>query len=138
MRLFLNANVLFSAAKSDGAIRRLLTLAMKRGCECWVNGYVVEEARRNLVRKSPQSVPDLVEILGQLQVASVQSQVMPKDSIIAWLPEKDRPVLAAAIALRCDGLVTGDRAHFSAGYGKVYGGVTVYSPSSLTKHLLHK
>jgi hypothetical protein len=39
-------------------------------------------------------------------------------------------VLAAAIALGCDALVTGDRTHFGAGYGKRFAGVTIHSPRS--------
>jgi hypothetical protein len=35
-----------------------------------------------------------------------------------WLPEKDRPVLLAAMVLACDVLVTGDSTHFWSGYGK--------------------
>ena len=54
---------------------------------------------------------------------------------LAWLPEKDRPVLAAAIRLRCDALVTGDRTHFGGGYGRSFGGVTVHSPRSLAERL---
>ena len=45
--------------------------------------------------------------------------------------EKDRPVLAAAIRLECDALVTGERTHFGASYGKQLGGVTIHSPRSL-------
>ena len=44
---------------------------------------------------------------------------------------KDRPVLLAAIALRCEALVTGDRTDFGAGFGKAFGGVTIYSPAQL-------
>ena len=51
------------------------------------------------------------------------------------MPEKDRPVLAAAIRLRCNALVTGDRTRFGTGYGKVFGGVTVHSPRSLAEHM---
>lgn len=52
------------------------------------------------------------------------------------LPEKDQPVLAAAIHLDCDALVTGDRTHFGAGYGKTFDGVTIYSPRMLAEALL--
>jgi hypothetical protein len=45
-------------------------------------------------------------------------------------------VLAAAIALDCDALVTGDRTHFGAGYGRAFGGVTIHSPRSLAEMLL--
>ena len=51
MRIFLDANILFSAAKSDGAVGRLLKLLIAAGHECWADGYVVEEARRNLDAK---------------------------------------------------------------------------------------
>ena len=46
------------------------------------------------------------------------------------LPEKDRPVLAAAIRLECGALITGDRTHLGAFYGKTLGGVTIYSKNS--------
>jgi predicted nucleic acid-binding protein len=47
------------------------------------------------------------------------------------LPEKDRPVLAAAIQSRCDVLLTGDKTHFGPLYGRVLEGVTIHSPASL-------
>lgn len=52
------------------------------------------------------------------------------------LPEKDRPVLAAAMRLQCEALVTGERTHFGASYGKTLGGVTIHSPRSLAESLL--
>jgi hypothetical protein len=55
--------------------------------------------------------------------------------LVNWLPEKDRTVLAAAMRLRCDALVTGDRTHFGPGYGKLFGGVTIHSPRSLAEQL---
>ena len=53
------------------------------------------------------------------------------DRELGWLPEKDRPVLAATIRLRCDALVTGDRTHLGAGYGRAFGGMTIHSPRAL-------
>ena len=135
MRVFLDANVLFSAAKSDGAVRALLRLLVERGHECWADAYVVAEARRNLAAKGPEAVHVLDALLARLQVAAAAPPVdVPAD--VAWLPEKDRPVLAAAIYLRCDALVTGDRTHFGAGYGRKFGGVVIHSPRSLAEHLL--
>jgi hypothetical protein len=52
-------------------------------------------------------------------------------TLIDWLPEKDRPVLAAAIASQCDVLLTGDKRHFGKGFGRSFGGVWVHSPASL-------
>ena len=58
-----------------------------------------------------------------------------KGFAVDWLPEKDRPVLTAAIRLRCDALITGDRRHFGRGYGKVFGGVAIHSPRSFAELL---
>jgi hypothetical protein len=135
MRVFLDANVLFSAAKSDGAVRQLLRLLLERGHECWADAYVVAEARRNLAAKGPGAVEVLDALLPHLHLAAA-TQDTAATTLVAWLPEKDRPVLAAAIRLRCDALVTGDRTHFGAGYGRDFGGVVIHSPRSLAEQVL--
>jgi uncharacterized protein len=135
MRVFLDANTLFSAAKSDGAVRRLFHLLLERGHECWVDEYVMIEARRNLAAKDPKTLIVLDTLLKQMQLASLQPAGRPAQSL-DWLPEKDRPVLAAAIRLRCDVLLTGDRTHFGSAYGRVFAGVMIHSPRSLTEVLL--
>jgi predicted nucleic acid-binding protein len=135
MRVFLDANILFSAAKSDGAVRALLRLLLEQGHECWADAYVVAEARRNLAVKGPQALEVLDALLTHLQVAAAGSAVEPA-AALAWLPERDRPVLAAAIRLGCDVLITGDRMHFSAGYGRQFSGVEIQSPRMLAEHIL--
>jgi AbrB family looped-hinge helix DNA binding protein len=55
---------------------------------------------------------------------------------LAWLAEKDRPVLAAAMRLRCDALVTGDCTLSGAGHGRSFGGVTFHSPRSLAERVM--
>ncbi len=92
------------------------------------------EARRNLLAKGPAAISALDELLKSIPVQPAQSRVATP-AALSWLPEKDRPVLAAAIRLRCDALVTGDRAHFGAGYGQMFGGVTIHSPRSLAEAL---
>ena len=135
MRVFLDANILFSAAKSDGAVRALVSLLCDRGHECWVDAYVVAEARRNLASKGPQAVQVLQALLGRLQIAPA-ALVTGTAVELDWLPPKDRPVLAAAIRLGCDALVTGDRKHFGSAYGQQVGGVTIHSPRSLAEAVL--
>ena len=135
MRVFLDANILFSAAKTDGAIRELLRLLRGAGHELWADGYVLEEARRNLVAKAPEGLPVLDGIVAGIRVAEAH----PADtgqSFSAKLAEKDRPVLAAAVRLGCEALVTGDRTHFGALYGKTIAGVAIHSPRSLAEALL--
>lgn len=135
MRVFLDANILFSAAKTDGAVRQLLHWLIDSGHECCGDDYVVVEARRNLALKGPQALATLDALLDHLHIVTAQAPA-PTAADVAWLPEKDRPVLAAAIRLSCDALVTGDRSHFGAGYGKVFGGVTIHSPRSLAQLLV--
>ncbi len=135
MRIFLDANVLFSAAKSDGAVRKLLGLLFDAGHECWANDYVVIEARRNLLVKGPEALTAFEAILQKLHTSHVQPRHLASKDL-DWLPEKDQPVLAAAIRLHCDALVTGDSTHFGPGYGKSFGGVTIHSPRSLAASLL--
>ncbi|MBM3522210.1 MAG: PIN domain-containing protein [Alphaproteobacteria bacterium] len=130
MRVFLDANVLFSAARNDGAIRRLLGLMRDRGHECWVDAFVVEEARRNLEAKSPGSLPDLHALLRHVRMAPAGRQLSTSTDLAA-LPEKDRPVLDAAIRAGCDALVTGDRTHFGRFYGDRLGGIAIHSPRTL-------
>ena len=48
MHVFLDANILFSAAKSAGAVRELLTRLLARGHVLCADQYVITEARRNL------------------------------------------------------------------------------------------
>lgn len=135
MRVYLDANVLFSAAKSDGAVRALVRVLLDRGHECWADAYVVAEARRNLVNKGPQAVQVLDALLGHLQIAPALAGAVEAVEM-EWLPPKERPVLAAAIRLGCDALVTGDRKHFGSAYGRKIGGVTIHSPRSLAEAAL--
>lgn len=134
MRVFLDANILFSAAKSDGAVRALLRLLLDGGHECWVDDYVVIEARRNLAAKEPDALGALETLLKRLRFSPAQAPG-PELKLVNWLPEKDRAVLAAAMRLRCDALVTGDRTHFGPGYGKMFAGVSIHSPRSLAERL---
>jgi len=135
MRIFLDANVLFSAAKSDGAVRRLLDLLIEAGHECWADGFVAEEARRNLAAKFPDGLPVLDALLSRLHTGPIHAPDPALEEALP-LPEKDRPVLAAAIRHRCDALVTGDRMHFGRFYGKAIHGVTIQSPRSIAEALL--
>lgn len=61
---------------------------------------------------------------------------MPAAEWLPLLPDKDQPVLAAAIRYGCTALVTGDRMHFGSLYGQTIQGVTIHSPRSLAELLL--
>jgi uncharacterized protein len=136
MRIFLDANILFSAAKSAGAVRQLLTMLLAKKHVLCADEYVVTEARRNLSAKAfEESARMLDDLLTRVEISPARIGGLDT-RLIAWLPEKDRPVLQAAMRLRRDALVTGDVTHFGAGFGKSFDGVVIYSPRQLAEALL--
>jgi hypothetical protein len=135
VRIFLDANVLFSAAKSEGFIRRLLeSLILDRHSLC-ADAYVIEEARRNLAAKEPNGLAAFAILVGRIDIAPRQAHPSTLTAF-SMLPDKDRPVIAAAALMKCDALVTGDRTHFGRLYGQTIAGVAIHSPRSLAELLL--
>jgi predicted nucleic acid-binding protein len=135
VRIFLDANILFSAARADGAIRQFLALTEAAGHELWADAYVFEEARRNLAAKTPSGLPVLEAMAARIKIGGLLAggPLLPETLV---LPETDRPVLAAAVHHRCEILVTGDRTHFGALYGKTIRSVRVMSPAMLAEVVL--
>ena len=129
MRVFLDANVLFSAAyRESGSVRAFFTLAASGACDLVASAYAADEARRNVLAKHPQRAADLESLLGRLEICGE-----PSPGTLAWaiaqrLPTKDAPILAAAVDARCHMLVTGDRTHFGALYGRKLRGTVVMLP----------
>ena len=135
MRIFLDANLLFSAGKADGAVRRFIKLLLKNGHTLVADPYVKEEAERNIQLKYPESREDLAVILGSISIQpSATTPELLDASII--LDEKNRPVLAAAIKAGCHLLVTGDATHFWALFCKTVQGVLIHNPGQAAEMLL--
>jgi len=129
MRLFLDANVLFSAAhRETGSVRAFFVLARAGVCELVSSAYAVEEARRNILRKYPGRSADLRALTAALTLCGEANR-----PTLAWaaqhgLPPKDVPILAAAVQAQVDLLVTGDRTDFGHLYRKTLRGVTILAP----------
>lgn len=136
LRIFLDANILFSACRSDGAIRKLLQRLEEDGHALMADSYVTEEARRNLLAKAPADASLVLQALeARLEVAPAQTGRLDPELDLSWLESKDQPVLLAAIALRSDVLVTGDKAHFGPAYGHAFRGVLVCPPALLFEYI---
>jgi predicted nucleic acid-binding protein len=122
-RIFLDANIFFSIAYGSPGLNRLGELAKRKRCVLFGSGYVIEEARRNLFQ--PEQLKRLEAFLSEVQIVP---EVDPKVPCPISLPEKDKPVLLAAISIKADYLLTGDRIHFGKYFGQVVNGIRICRP----------
>jgi predicted nucleic acid-binding protein len=132
MRVFLDANILFSAALANGRMRAFLAVLHRHG-NCLTNLYAIEEARRNLQKKSPAALPDLDEIIHQCEIVSELV-----DEIGIDLKSKDIPILSGAIAGQASHLLTGDCRDLGNFFGTAVHGVKIVSPRDLAEELIQK
>ena len=123
-RLFLDANVLFSAAYAEGS--GLTQLWRREGARLLASGYVVEEARRNLDSAAARARLDV--LLEKVEQVSDPAAALDPE-MEKGLPENDRPVLRAAMAAGATHLLSGDRRAFGAWYGKRLASVLVLRPA---------
>lgn len=137
MRLFLDANVLFTAAHNAvGRSAALIELARLDRCAIVTSPHAFEEARRNLQLKYPEAL----ERLNELRRVLVLASECPPDKL-EWarshsLPAKDAPILGAAAHCSADLLVTGDHTHFHHLYGHKPGGVLIVTPAQALAFVL--
>jgi predicted nucleic acid-binding protein len=122
-RIFLDANILFSIAYGSPGLNRLWKLAQKKRCVLFASNYVVEEAKRNLF--SSEQLRNLEAFLSMVQLVP---DVDPNIPCPIELPEKDRPVLLAAISIKANYLLTGDMIHFGKYFGQTVRGVKICLP----------
>ena len=121
----MDANVLFCAAyRSDAGLRKLWRLP---GVRMVTSAYAVEEARRNLSNLGQRR--ELDELLRSVEVVLTAAPIdHPLFSSVVELPDKDRPVLLAAIGVGATHLLTGDFRHFGPLYWESIEGVLILPP----------
>lgn len=112
-RVFLDANVLFSIAYGSPGLEQLWSDAKNEQYELFASQYVIEEAKRNLDRR--EQLDALNRLLSEVRVVPEADPALPCP---IPLPEKDRPVLMAALSCKADYLITGDVTHFGKYFGK--------------------
>ena len=109
MRLFLDANILFTAAHNPkGKAALVIELGQAGLWQLVTSAYALEEARRNLALKFPDGLERLDALAQGLRMSpDAATQDCP-----AGLPDKDCPIYRAAHACRADVLLTGDLRDF--------------------------
>ena len=109
MRLFLDANVLFTAAHNPHGKAALIIELETRGVwKLFSSQFAFEEARRNLEQKFPEHLERLVDLQARIQLVEHRTN----DHFPEGLAQKDRPIFQAAVASRSTHLLTGDLKDF--------------------------
>jgi len=112
IRVFLDASVLFAAAYSaTGASREIIRLSIRGKIRLAVSRFVLEEVRRNLRKKVPESVGDLDRFLSTLDFKMVRPTRYEVELAMEYTAPKDAPIVAAARKAKVDYLVSLDRQH---------------------------
>ena len=129
--VFLDANILWSAAfKEFSTLRRFWNLP---GARLVTSEYAAEEARRNL-ENHPTSAAEQKRLLKSLDALLQKMTIiatpypLPEDLDVN-LSSKDIPILAAALSAKAAFLITGDKQHFGAHFGKKMRGITILKPA---------
>lgn len=123
-RLFLDANILFSASyREDAGVTVLWSLP---NVVLLTSPYAIEEAQRNLAKRDQKKrLTRLIQSL-QLVQAATAPEAMRRE---VELPDKDWPILAGAIAAEATHLITGDLKHFGPYFGQTIHGILVLPPA---------
>jgi len=121
-RLFLDANVLFSAAyRSDSGLLQLWKIKHAVLCS---SRYALEEARTNLAEDAQQR--RLARLARALVFFDPPLEECPAG---VALPQKDAPIFLAAMAAQATHLITGDFRHFGPYFGRRIAGILVLPPA---------
>jgi predicted nucleic acid-binding protein len=122
-RVFLDANVMFSAAwRKESGVGKLWHLA---NVQLVTSPYALAEAQRNIALKKPSALERLDELTKSVEV----SAAIAKLTDFHGLPDKDHPILEAAVGTGCGVLLTGDVTHFGRLIGEDIEGVQVLTVS---------
>jgi len=109
VRVFLDANVLFTAAHNpNGKAALIIGLAQTGSWSLVTSAYAYEETTRNLERKAPDSLVRMGTILDALDIVEHHPDVPFPSGLAA----KDRPIFQAALGCGASHLLTGDLKHF--------------------------
>jgi len=129
LAVYLDSNVLFSASINEQS--RFLDFWRLDGVEPVISPYVIGEVTRNL--RVPGHATRLEKLLERTRyVSDADIRFVPAHIVLV---DKDRPILATAIAASVDYLATGDKNHFGHLYDTTVSGVRIVSPSSfLAEH----
>lgn len=133
MKIFLDANILYSASRPKSLMADFVHYLIKH-FKCLTNNYAIEEARRNIEINEKQNLSNLSKLVASLNLIK---ELAPLPNIN--LKQKDHPIICGAIAGKCSHLLTSDRKDFGIFFNKTINTVKIVSPQLFAEELkLHK
>ncbi|HEV7217451.1 MAG TPA: hypothetical protein VGN39_01160 [Terriglobales bacterium] len=125
-RLFLDANILFSAAYRPGS--GLLRIWQLKDVLLCSSRYAFEEAKINLTEEDQRT--RLAKLCATVRLFDAGERKLPRG---VSLPRKDVPIVLAAMEAQATHLLTGDIRHFGPYMGKKIEGIAVMLPGEYLK-----
>jgi uncharacterized protein len=109
MRVFLDANVLFTAAHNPrGKAAFVIELGTGGYFLLFTSDAALIEAERNVTAKHPDSLPFLKDLVSNINLLAADLSAPFPDG----LPPKDAVIFQAAVSCRATHFLTGDLRHF--------------------------
>ncbi len=130
MRVFLDANILFSASFPNSHLAEFLG-ELHHHAVLLTNAYATTEAGRNIAAKQPARLAAHERFVASLEL--VPLHVFDPGVRLA---DKDRPILCGAISGNADYLLTGDKKDFGHLFGKTVRGVKIVNVHILLAELI--
>lgn len=130
MRVFLDANILFSASFPNSHLAEFLGELAHRA-DLLTNAHAKAEAQRNIASKQPNRLAAHEKFAASLELVP-----FPLVDLEVKLVEKDQPILCGAIAGKADFLLTGDRKDFGHLFGRTIRGVKIVTVRMLLDELI--
>ena len=124
LRLFLDANILFTAAYNpDGLSALLFELRKGNLLQLAASEHAIEEARFNLELKRRNALDRFGGVVELVELIHTPA----KCPLALNLPEDDLAIFSAALAGQATHLITGDKKHFGRYFNKPdhTGGITI-------------
>ena len=132
MRVFLDANVLFSGSNVSNNLGRLIEMLLEKAAVA-TSDLASEEAARNILAKRPAWEKEFKRIMEKIIILPTRVRTLP-----VKLADKDISLLASAISGGCDYFVTGDKRDFGHLFETSVDGVKVVLPFHMGLVLLRE
>ncbi len=132
MRVFLDANILFSASFTQSRLADLLD-ELQHHAVLLTNDYARTEAERNVAAKLPKRLSAHRKFVSSLELVPTRLFALEFN-----LAKKDLPILCGAIAGKADFLVTGDKKDFGHLFGQTVRDVKIVTVQMLFVELIER